>query len=90
VAGGSEVGTWSAVRDPDTAHPYGLATFDVDPGRAPGDRTTMTVNFYHTEAATTANPFPPPVLFDSFALAKSRRDGLRPVRPAREKIPAGR
>jgi hypothetical protein len=75
-ATGSEVGTWSAVRDPDTTHPWGMATFDLDPGGRPGGRTSVSVNFYHTPAATTTNPYPAPVLFDSFTLAKSRRDGL--------------
>jgi hypothetical protein len=75
-ASGSEIGTWSAVRDPDTAHPWGMATFDLDPGTKPGGQTSITVNFYHTPAATIAAPLPAPVLFDSFTLSKSRRDGF--------------
>jgi hypothetical protein len=75
-ATGSEIGTWSAVRDPDTTHPWGMATFDLDPGTHKGGQTSISVTFYHTPAATTAAPFPAPVLFDSFTLSKSRRDGL--------------
>jgi hypothetical protein len=75
VATGSEVGTYSAVRDPDTTHPWGLATFDLDPGAHPGDRTTIKVTFYHTPAATVANPMPAPVVFDTFTLTKPRGDG---------------
>ena len=45
VATGSEVATYSAVRDPDATHPWGLATFDVDPG----DQTTIKVGFEPTE-----------------------------------------
>jgi hypothetical protein len=74
VASGSEIGTWSAVRDPDTVHPWGLATFDVDPGAGPGAQTTITVTFYHTPAATAAAPFPAPVVFDTFTLSKPRGD----------------
>jgi hypothetical protein len=75
VASGSEIGTWSAVRDPDTVHPWGIATFDLDPGDRPGGQTSISVNFYHTPAATTATPYPAPVLFDSFTMSKRRRDG---------------
>lgn len=46
-----EAATWSAVRDTDTTHPWGMATFDVDPGRYPGDTTSITVNFWHTAAS---------------------------------------
>ena len=76
VATGSEIATYSAVRDPDTTHPWGLATFDLDPGSRPGDKTTITVTFYHTPAATVSNPFPAPVVFDTFTLTKPRSDGL--------------
>ena len=70
----TEVATWSAVRDPNTAYPYGLAVFDVDPGTLPGGRTTITVSFYHTPTATAAVPFPAPVLFDTFTLHRQRSD----------------
>ena len=52
----------------------GLATFDVDPGRHPGDQTTIKVTFYHTPAATVADPFPAPAVFDTFTLTKPRGD----------------
>jgi hypothetical protein len=74
VATGSEIATYSAVRDPNTTYPWGLATFDLDPGRHPGDQTTISVTFYHTPAATVANPFPAPVVFDTFTLTKPRSD----------------
>jgi hypothetical protein len=75
VASGSEIGTYSAVRDPDTVHPWGLATFDLDPG-SPGDQTSITMTFYHTPAATVADPFPAPVVFDTFTMSKPRSDGF--------------
>jgi hypothetical protein len=74
VATGSEIATWSAVRDPDPVHPWGMATFDLDPGARPGGQTTLTINFYHTPAATTSQPNPAPVIFDTFTMSKSRRD----------------
>ena len=87
LATGSETGTYSAVRDPDTVHPWGLATFDVDPGAHPGANTTIKVTFYHTPAATVANPFPAPVAFDTFSLTKPRGDGAgRGKASARERI----
>ena len=86
VASGSEIATWSAVRDPDTTHPWGLATFDLDPGSHPGDQTTISVSFYHTPAATAASPFPAPVLFDTFTLAKPRSDSFRVTGSEREQI----
>lgn len=72
----SEVAPWSAVRDPDTAHPWGIGVFDVDPGRFPGDKTTMTFTYYHTPAATASNPYPAPVKFDTFTAARTRSDGF--------------
>jgi hypothetical protein len=86
VATGSEIGTWSAVRDPDTVHPWGVATFDLDPGNRPGGQTSIRVNFYHTPAATAATPYPAPVLFDSFTMSKRRRDGLLRGTGQRERI----
>jgi hypothetical protein len=90
VATGSEVATWSAVRDPDATHPWGLATFDVDPGHRAGGQTTITIKFFHTPAATVAAPLPAPVLFDSFTLTKSRSDGFASRTYARERILVGR
>ncbi|WP_158845092.1 purple acid phosphatase family protein [Streptomyces sp. NRRL WC-3742] len=66
---------WSAVTDPDTTYPYGVAVFDVDPGLVPGGRTTITVSYYHSVPATAANPVPVPVLFDRFTLYRDRSDG---------------
>jgi hypothetical protein len=72
----SEVAPWSAVRDPDTTHPWGIGVFDVDPGRFPGDKTTMTFTYYHTPAATASNPQPAPVEFDTFTATRTRSDGF--------------
>jgi 3',5'-cyclic AMP phosphodiesterase CpdA len=60
----SEPAPWSAVRG--TAHPYGFAAFDVDPGE-PGGKTTITVTVYDTTGAA-------PVPFDRFTLTRSRAD----------------
>ncbi|WP_055591187.1 hypothetical protein [Peterkaempfera griseoplana] len=59
---------------------YGVAVVDVDPGSLIGGRTTITVSYYHSSAATAANRFPTPVLFDRFRLHRLRRDG-RPAHP---------
>jgi hypothetical protein len=67
-----------------------MATFDLDPGQKPGSQTSITVNFYHTPAATTAQPNPAPVLFDSFTMTKARRDGRSPGPRAREGALASR
>ena len=72
----SEVAPWSAVTDPDATHPWGIGVFDVDPGRFPGDTTTMTFTYYHTPAATASNPFPAPVQFDTFTATRTRSDGF--------------
>jgi hypothetical protein len=72
----SEVAPWSAVRDPDTTHPWGIGVFDVDPGRFPGDKTTMTFTYYHTPAATASNPQPAPSEFDTFTATRTRSDGF--------------
>jgi hypothetical protein len=44
----TELAPWSAVRDPDTTHPWGIGVFDVDPGRFCGDKTTIKFTYYHT------------------------------------------
>jgi hypothetical protein len=72
----TEDATWSAVRDPDTTHPWGLAVFDVDPGHGPGSQTSITMTYYHTPAATADNPFPAAVPYDSFTAVRPRRDGF--------------
>lgn len=77
----TEVATWSAVRDPNTTYPWGIGVFDVDPGRWPGDRTSITMTFYHTPAATTSDLNPAPVVYDTFTAVRPRRDGLPGRRP---------
>jgi Purple acid Phosphatase, N-terminal domain/Calcineurin-like phosphoesterase len=72
----TEDAPWSAVTDPNTAYPWGLGVFDVDPGRFPGDKTTMTFTYYHTPAATAATPYPSPVEFDTFTATRTRSDGF--------------
>jgi hypothetical protein len=54
----------------------GLGVFDVDPGRFPGDKTTMTFTCYHTPAATASNPYPARVEFDGFTATRTRSDGF--------------
>ena len=72
----TEDAPWSAVTDPDTTHPWGIGVFDVDPGRFPGDKTTMKFTYYHTPAATAANPYPAPVEVDTFTAIRTRCDGF--------------
>jgi hypothetical protein len=49
-----EDATWSAKRD--TATGYGIGVFDVDPGRFPGDETSITYRYYHALGADPTNP----------------------------------
>ena len=72
----TEDAPWSAVTDPNTAYPWGVGVFDVDPGRFPGDKTTMTFTYYHTPAATASAPYPAPVEFDTFTATRTRSDGF--------------
>ncbi len=44
------------------------------------------MSFYHTPPATVTTPFPAPVLFDSFTMRKSRRDGSFHGEGKRERI----
>ena len=74
------------MRDPDTAHPWGIATFDVDPGHGPGGQTTITMTFYHMPPATTANPFPAPVVFDTFTMSKPREEGATSGQPGGRRV----
>ncbi len=60
---------WSARRDPDTG--YGVAVFDLDPGRA-GGKTSITVSYYHAVGADRAAT-PDYELFESVVFAKDRR-----------------
>ena len=59
---------WSAVRD--SAKSYGFAAFAVDPGRNPGDATTITVTYY--EVVGTQGELS---TFETFTLTRPRRDG---------------
>jgi Calcineurin-like phosphoesterase/Purple acid Phosphatase, N-terminal domain len=61
---------WSAMRDTGTG--YGIAVFDLDPGK-PGGETTITVNYYHAPGADKA-PTPDYELFETVVLSKKRRD----------------
>jgi Calcineurin-like phosphoesterase/Purple acid Phosphatase, N-terminal domain len=76
AANETELATWSAVRDPNTTYPWGIGVFDVDPGRFPGDQTSISMTYYHTPAATTSSLYPAPLAYDSFTAVKRRRDGL--------------
>ena len=77
---GTEIETedapWSAVTDPNTAFPWGIGVFDVDPGGFPGDKTTMTFTYYHTPAWSGSGPYPAPVEFDTFTATRTRSDGF--------------
>jgi hypothetical protein len=77
---GTEVETedapWSAVTDPNATFPWGIGVFDVDPGRFPGDKTTMTFTYYHTSAWSGSGPFPTPIEFDTFTATRTRSDGF--------------
>ncbi|MGH3292055.1 MAG: purple acid phosphatase family protein [Trebonia sp.] len=72
----TEDAPWSAVTDPNPTYPWGLGVFDVNPGRFPGDKTTMTFTYYHTPAATATTPYPAPVAFDTFTATRTRSDGF--------------
>ena len=62
-----EQAPWSAVRD--KAHSYGFAAFTVDPGRRPGDLTSMRVTYYDVTGPDGAlQPF------ESFTLQRPRSD----------------
>jgi 3',5'-cyclic AMP phosphodiesterase CpdA len=61
---------WSARRD--TLTGYGIAIFDLDPGR-PGGSTSITMRYYHAVGADHA-PTSEYEIFDTVVLAKRRRD----------------
>jgi 3',5'-cyclic AMP phosphodiesterase CpdA len=63
-----EEAPWSAVRN--AAHSYGFAAFSVDPGRHPGDMTTIGVTYY--DVVGTQGELKP---FESFTLRRRRSDG---------------
>jgi hypothetical protein len=73
---GTEDAPWSAVTDPDAANPWGIGVFDVNPGRFPGDKTTIKFTYYHTPAATASAPYPVPAEFDSVTATRTRSDGF--------------
>jgi 3',5'-cyclic AMP phosphodiesterase CpdA len=64
----SEQAVWSAVRD--LTHPYGFASFDVDPGTRPGGQTSIRVTYYNV-----AVPGGAVTPLESFVLTRSRSDG---------------
>jgi 3',5'-cyclic AMP phosphodiesterase CpdA len=59
---------WSAFRDKE--HAYGFAAFTVDPGRHPGDTTSLQVTYY-----AVSGPFADLTPVDQFTLTRPRRDG---------------
>jgi 3',5'-cyclic AMP phosphodiesterase CpdA len=61
-----EAAPWSAVRN--AAHAYGFAAFAVDPGKGPGDETTMTVTYY--DVVGVDGRLAP---FETFVLKRPRR-----------------
>jgi Purple acid Phosphatase, N-terminal domain/Calcineurin-like phosphoesterase len=65
-----EQAIWSANRD--IEHPYGFAAFTVDPGRHPGDTTTMHVTYYNVN-----KPNGDLSVFEKFSLHRKRSDGGR-------------
>jgi Calcineurin-like phosphoesterase/Purple acid Phosphatase, N-terminal domain len=75
----TEDATWSAKRD--TATGYGIAVFDVDPGRHDG-KTSITVRHYHALGADPVNPNTGAkgaptsdyTLFETFTLVRPRSD----------------
>jgi Calcineurin-like phosphoesterase/Purple acid Phosphatase, N-terminal domain len=62
-----EDAAWSAVRN--TAHAYGFAAFDLDPGSRPGDFTTIKVTYYDV-----VGPDGRLAPFETFTLRRPRRD----------------
>jgi hypothetical protein len=72
----TEEAPWSAVTDPNTTYPWGLGVFDVDPGRFPGDKTTMTFTYYHTSAWSGSGRYPTPYRYDGFTATRTRSDGF--------------
>jgi hypothetical protein len=59
---------WSACRD--SASPYGIAVFDLEPGPADG-KTTISIRYYHAKGGDRGGP--DYELFDAVVLAKQRR-----------------
>ena len=65
----TEPAAWSAMTDPTDA--YGVALFQVDPGK-PGGNTTITVTYYHAPTQTTGAP--DYSVLETFQLSRPRRD----------------
>ena len=63
-----EQAVWSGVRDAE--HPYGFAAFTVDPGRHPGDLTSLHVTYYNVN-----KPHGDLSVFETFTLQRRRSDG---------------
>ena len=63
----TEPGDWSAVRD--LINPYGLCTFDVDPGTK-GGKTSITVTYHAVSAGSSDYGR----VVDSFRLERPRSD----------------
>jgi 3',5'-cyclic AMP phosphodiesterase CpdA len=64
----SEEAVWSAFRD--LTHPYGFASFDVDPGTRPGGETSIRVTYFNVAVpGGTVTPL------ESFVLTRPRSDG---------------
>ena len=63
-----EQAVWSGVRDAE--HPYGFAAFTVDPGRHPGDLTSLHVTYYNVN-----KPHGDLSVFETFTLQRRRTDG---------------
>ena len=76
TAAETEDAPWSAVTGPNTTYPWGLGLFDVEPGRFPGDKTTMTFTYYHTSAWSGSGPYPAPLEYDTFTATRTRSDGV--------------
>ncbi len=65
-----EQAVWSGVRD--SEHPYGFAAFTVDPGRHPGDVTSLSVTYYNVN-----KPHGDLSVFETFTMQRRRSDGGR-------------
>jgi hypothetical protein len=65
-----EQAVWMGVRD--LQHPYGFAAFTVDPGKFPGDVTSMFVTYYNVN-----KPHGELSVFEQFTLSRRRSDGRR-------------
>jgi alkaline phosphatase D len=75
-----EDANWSAKRNPATG--YGIGVFDVDPGRYPGDQTSIKYRYFQALGADPTNPTtgqkgapnPDYTLFETVTFYRSRSD----------------